>query len=132
MRAGIILISLVILLIQPVVADNITIKFEEVKMPTGEFRYWFGEGELISNAKGNINIDMGDSRIVSYSGIEINNEVIYADNPEILFTVPKPSGHGVYKVEFDLPKIKGPTDLTIEINGKAIFFSNIDFKVEEI
>ncbi|MBO8180433.1 MAG: hypothetical protein H0Z19_08145 [Archaeoglobus sp.] len=129
----VLLILALLIAIQPALADEIHVKFREAKIPNGEFRYWYGEGELRSNYSGVAELREGDATIISYSGLEIENGSVFAANPEILFLLPKPSGHGIYKVDFTLPSISGgPAELTIDIqNGKMILFSNVDFEVED-
>jgi|GEM_PF-2587120 len=126
-------IIVLLIAIHPVLADEIYVKFREAKISNGEFRYWYGEGELRSGYSGVAELNEGDATIISYSGFEVDNGSIIATNPEILFLLPKPSGHGIYKVKFTLPSISGgPAKLTIDIqNGKMILFSNVDFKVED-
>lgn len=132
MRAALIILILLIA-IQPVLADEIYVKFREAKILNGEFRYWYGEGELRSNYTGVTELNEGDATIISCSGLEIKNGSIFAVNPEILFLLPKPSGHGIYKVDFTLPSISDEAaELTIDIqNGKMVLFSNVNFDVED-
>jgi len=51
----------------------------------------------------------------------------------MLFILPKPSGHGLYKIEFTLPEIgEEEKEITIEIeNGMAIFFPNVNLEAED-
>lgn len=132
MRAALVILILLIV-IQPVLADEIYVKFREAKIPNGEFRYWHGEGELRSDYSGVAELNEGDATIISYSGLEIKNGYVFAVNPEILFLLPKPSGHGIYKVDFTLPSISDEAaELTIDIqNGKMVLFSNVNFEVED-
>lgn len=82
-------------------------------------------------------MDLGDTEIVSFSSgftpIKKEGQKVYLVNPEnknfeALFSIPRPGGHGLYKVSFLLPEVNEEKNLKIRINqADKVLFSNINF-----
>jgi len=121
-----------------VIADEIHIIYESARID-GQFRYWYGKGILTSETKGNFSLDIGDAKIISFAGaipIKREGDKIYFmkqdESFECAFLLPRPKGHGLYKLSFNLPQINNDADVEIEIvAGEKLLSSNPHFKSQK-
>lgn len=121
-------------------ADEITITYEQAHV-NGDYRFWYGQGELSSDVGETFTLDLGDSQPVAYSSKfqpvqKEGSKVTFASQGvsrfEYAFLSPKPSGHGIYKISMSLPKVSREKELEIRIeNAEKIIYSNVDFDVQQ-
>ena len=121
-----------------IVADEIHIIYESAKID-GQFGYWYGKGTLNADIKDDFWLNIGDAKIISFTGaipIKREGNKIYFmkqdERFECAFLLPRPKGHGLYKLSFNLPQINNDTDVEIEIvAGEKLLSSNPHFKSQK-
>ncbi|AMM40589.1 membrane protein [Candidatus Desulfofervidus auxilii] len=138
MRFRFLLFLLIFLFPLNIVADEIHIIYESAKID-GQFGYWYGKGTLNAEIKDDFWLNIGDARIISFSGaipIKREGDKIYFmkqdERFECAFLLPRPKGQGLYKLSFNLPQINNNTDVEIEIvAGEKLLSSNPHFKSQK-
>jgi len=121
-----------------IVADEIHIIYESARID-GQFGYWYGKGILNAEIKDDFWLNIGDARVISFSGaIPIKREgdkihfMKQDERFECAFLLPRPKGHGLYKLSFNLPQINNDADVEIEIvAGEKLLSSNPHFKSQK-
>ena len=121
-----------------IVADEIHIIYESARID-GQFGYWYGKGTLNAEIKDDFWLNIGDAKIISFTGaipIKREGDKIYFmkqdESFECAFLLPRPKGHGLYKLSFNLPQINNDTDVEIEIvAGEKLLSSNPHFKSQK-
>ena len=116
-------------------SDKISIKYDQAQIGD-EYRFWNGQGTLVSNVDGSFTLDTGDVDIITYSSAAqpfgLNGPVIsfntQDDSFESLFLAPKPEGHGLYHITVTLPHIQPEREVEIHIeNAERVISSNVKF-----
>jgi len=116
-------------------SDKISIKYDQARIGD-EYRFWNGQGTLVSNVNGSFTLDTGDVDIITYSSAAqpfgLNGPVISFNTPddsfESLFLATKPEGHGLYHITVTLPHIQPEREVEIYIeNAERVISSNVKF-----
>lgn len=116
-------------------SDKISIKYDQAQIGD-EYRFWNGQGILVSNVDDSFVLDTGNVDIITYSSAAqpsgLNGSVIsfntQDDSFESLFLAPKPEGHGLYHITVTLPHIQPEREVEIHIeNAERVISSNVKF-----
>ncbi|WP_340817886.1 hypothetical protein [Methanolobus sp. WCC4] len=123
----------------PVIADDITITYDQVLIGDNHI-FWYGQGELISEAGNDFFFDYGESEILTTSSsakaVGLDDSKIHFSSSNDVFeanflsSMPETFGTGIFKVytiKVELPEVNEEKKVQIKIEDAGkIIVSNVD------